>query len=274
MNKNINYIKMGKILNKKDGLDMECGCMDEEMLDRIRELVVESDMKKNEYWVKVKVDEKNERLMSKYGKVIEKVKMNLKIVEELGVVKGMGWDMWKNEVSGEREIELVRFGSKVKEVVDDGNVWKVRKFVGNICDVCSESVCRLDWVMDEKMIRKMRDEGKDWGYVGKMLVGSCGKKWNFEMKKDEFGVENVEGVLEGVWSEIIDGDRMERKEESDRRYEEFVKNWNDGVFLRKWKIRNMKELDEKVKNKGRMIVERLNRMLNEKKVVDGVEVIE
>jgi hypothetical protein len=257
----------------KDGemcMKVECN---NEIVDKVRDLIVGFEIRKDEERIEMdrnnndslrmwKEKRKNEMLLVKYGKVINEVRKNLRIVEELGVVKGNGWEFWKNEVSGGREIEIVSFGNKVKEVVEGYKVIVERK---NVCENCGLSVCRLDWVMDEKMVKK---SGR--GFVGKMLVGNCGLKWNCELKNDEFGVDVVEGVLEGVWSEVIDGDRMERKVESDLRYENFVKDWNNGVFLRKWKVNKMRELDEKVKNKGRLIVERLNRMLNEKKVVDGV----
>lgn len=200
-----------------------------ELEEMVRRMIVEGDVKREEVYVEMKKGLKEYRLNERYGDDNRKFRNRMKLMVELGVVKGNGWEFWKNEISGEKGIDDVKVDVKglnkiLMERREDKVIdWSVvNRKKDNVCLNCLEEKCKMDRVSS----------------YGFMMVGRCDKKFEIDM-----GVDVDEVMIE------IDRDRMWRDvrvkeiEEVRERVEEYKRKWNSGEYLKEWRLKRGKRID-------------------------------
>lgn len=190
----------------------------------VRGLIVESDVKIDNGWIEYKKKVKNERLMRKYGVVIKDIVKKMEIIDVLGVRKGFGWDYWKMEISGVKEEMYVVEDKRLRKNLMERKEDRIerRMNVNREKDVCFGC-------LEEKCLRDKIDKN------GWMRVGYCEKLFNIDMN-----VDDGEWLINVNRNVMYKEDLVKRIEEG---REEFERKWENGEYLKEWRIRRDKRLE-------------------------------
>lgn len=159
-------------------------------------------------------------------------------------------------------------GFEIEDDYEDGVDKELVRKVEDICLNCEVDGClrELRWekreflingVMEERMIRvgggcwKIFEEEMRGGFVSR--INGWGNENGLEVMDGirGWGEERVGKVMDDVWRDMIKYEKEVKMENKRIREEEFKEKWDSGEFLRVWRLKRLRGLDEEIERRNK-----------------------